>query len=133
PFIIKNNKEVLIKNIGLDLKKSTVETTNIILYASARGKNKHYASENSKHIIYNISKTDTSIVIDPYFVLPQHEKWRDQAIQIVLEVPVGQEIYLHPELSTITNYHSYRYSSYRPGKKWQMTEEGLQPVSSDDL
>ncbi|MCK4677359.1 MAG: hypothetical protein KAT48_04435 [Bacteroidales bacterium] len=133
PFIMNEKKEVLIKSIGLDLRKSTDEKTYIILYASARGKNKHHAREISQKIIYHISKTDTSIVFDPYFVLPQHEKWRDQAVHIVLEVPVGQEIYVHPELSTIINYYSYRHSSNRAEKKWQMTEEGLQPESLDDL
>ncbi len=99
----------------------------MLIYYSSKGSSKQDASNRIQKIEYNISLSDTAIVLDPYYLLKGNEKWRNQNIKIVIKVPLWKTIFLSPETSGIlqTNNDNYDMSKELAGKHWVMTENGL--------
>jgi hypothetical protein len=110
----------------LNISRSENDNFQVLTYYSSKGKDKVDAENYIKQIKDTIIQNDTSLIIDPYYVLPENERWRDQHVRIVIKVPLWKVIYLSPETSTILHFDSeYDFNKDLAGKKWMMTDNGL--------
>jgi hypothetical protein len=95
----------------------------------ARGSSKPEAINRAELIQYNYTTQPGQMLLDPFYKLNEREVWRDQEVEIVVYVPVGQTIQLSKETRSIINNH--KHSPYRlAGDTWVMTESGLEEVES---
>jgi len=84
--------------------------------------------------MYDYQVVDSAIIFDQWFRLPEKEKWRKQEVRIILEIPVGQKIYCHRDLSGILDYKYGRMPFRLIGKTLIMTDGGLEIyVESEEL
>jgi phage shock protein PspC (stress-responsive transcriptional regulator) len=60
----------------------------------ARGTTLMAARERAEAIRSEVNIPDSSVVINNYFLLPEHEKWRNQSVKLILEVPEGKSIFM---------------------------------------
>jgi phage shock protein PspC (stress-responsive transcriptional regulator) len=112
--------------------RSDNEQYQIMTYYSSKGTDKGEAEENIAKIEYNFTQNDTSVVLDPYYMLPEKEKWRMQNIKIVIKVPLWKSIYLAPETASFLHFNNdnFEYDKEIAGKKMMMTESGLKEYST---
>lgn len=107
--------------------RSNNEFYEVQIMYSAKGKTRDDAMQCISRIKYKIADKDTAIVLDPFYTLPENEKWRAQNIKVIIKVPLWKGIYLSPETSPLLRYKTedFDYNKDLSGKKWIMTENGL--------
>jgi hypothetical protein len=133
-LISANSKSIRFGLPELVISRSESDNFQILTYYTSKGIDKADAEGHIKKIIYNYKQTDTSLVLDPYYVLSENERWRAQNIRIVIKVPVWKAIYLSPETSSILHYDSeYDFNKDLAGKKWIMTDNGLKEYYAPQL
>ena len=60
----------------------------------ARGTTIMSARERAEAIILDVKIPDSTLIINNYFMLPGNEKWRNQSVKLILEVPEGKSIFM---------------------------------------
>jgi len=128
-FLVEENRKLVINGRPeLEIIKSFGSETEISLKKRARGVNTESARKQAAEIIYSYEVKDTLIMLDSYFKLPPHIKWREQELDIVISLPVGTRIFLDESLKDILRDVDNRENLWvgeMVGKAWVMSEEGL--------
>jgi hypothetical protein len=70
--------EVIAANPVLRIEKSGSSNMELVIKKSSKGNNIKAAEKNAMNIEYNYSLDGSKIVLDPYFLLKKHDKWRSQ-------------------------------------------------------
>jgi len=112
----------------LDIIKSFDDKIELSLKKRARGVNNDAARRQAEEIIYSYSVKDSILMMDQYFTLPPHVKWRDQELDLVLSLPVGTKIFLDESIKELIHgidNDDNLWSDEMIGESWIMTEDGL--------
>jgi len=112
----------------VDIIKSFGDKVEVSLKKRARGVNNDAARRQAEEIDYYYELKDSVILLDPFFKLPPHVKWRDQELDIVISLPVGMRIFLDESLKDLlkgVDNNENLWSDEMVGKAWIMKEEGL--------
>ncbi|MEM9025121.1 MAG: hypothetical protein AAGB22_15345, partial [Bacteroidota bacterium] len=80
----------------VDVIRGTGDSIRVFVIRTAEGATQKLASGRSKHIEYDYTVSDNRLTLDSYFTIRQRDKWRDQEVEIVVELPVGKSIHLAP-------------------------------------
>ena len=122
-----NDKNMRFGLPELRVIKSENSDYQVLTYFSSRGRDKENAEKTLKKIEYKINQNDTALILDPYYILPENEKWRGQKIKIIIKVPLWKAIYLGAETSPLLNDDADIFDDEKDlsGKKWIMTDNGL--------
>ena len=95
----------------------------------ARGKSKQDALENAKKLAYNYSVLDSIVTFDEGYDLRSLDSFRDQRIDLTLEIPYDRPFIMERSLLEIlrnTIYdNGYRSSDVRPEAVWVFNQAGL--------
>jgi phage shock protein PspC (stress-responsive transcriptional regulator) len=123
-----DGEEVFVGEPALDVVRSSSDEFVITVKTVSRGSSRENAKENSQKVVYNYTRTDSTVVFDPYFFLGQGVKWRNQEVFITVKVPQGKAIFLGEGLEEIIHdieNTSNTWDNDMVGKFWQMKPEGL--------
>jgi hypothetical protein len=129
-FMIKNidGKEVPIGRPKVDIEKTLNSEYSILIKTSARGKNEEEARTASEKIVYNYEFKDSTLRLDPFFLLGESQKWRNQEVEIIIRVPEGKGVYISEDsdrlLDDVDNVTN-TWDREMGGKTWVMLPEGL--------
>jgi hypothetical protein len=134
-FVSLNGKNFRFGLPELRVVSSENENYQLLVYYSSKGATNEEAKEHINKIEYKFAQNDTALILDPYYLLAENEKWRNQNIKIIIKVPHWKVIYLSPETSSILHYDNdnFDYSKDLAGKKWIMTENGLKEYYSPQV
>jgi len=66
----------------------------LTLVKFSRGTTIMSARERAEAILLDVKIPDSTLIINNYFMLPANEKWRNQSVKIILEVPEGKSIFM---------------------------------------
>jgi len=126
-FVSANGKNFRFGLPELRVVSSENENYQMLIYYSSKGATNEEAKEHINKIEYKFAQNDTSLVLDPYYLLAENEKWRNQNIKIIIKVPHWKVVYLSPETSSILHHDNDNFDDSKDlaGKKWIMTENGL--------
>ncbi|MBS4069773.1 MAG: PspC domain-containing protein [Algoriphagus sp.] len=95
----------------------------------ARGRSKQEALENAKKLTYNYSVMDSVVTFDEGYDLRSLDSFRDQRIDLTLEIPYDRPFIMERSLLEIlrnTIYdNGYRSSDVRPEAVWVFNQAGL--------
>lgn len=89
---------------SLEIIESANDSIYLSLIANSRGKDKSQALSRANHIIYNYKVSDTALVLDPYFFLPEREKFRGQKLKIVIAIPENKQIDIQKDAGQYLNF-----------------------------
>jgi phage shock protein PspC (stress-responsive transcriptional regulator) len=98
---------------------------------TSRGRSTGDALKYSRSVRYRYLVKDSMIVFDPIALLPSGETWQGRKIRLKLEVPVGKVMVLDSSLYRILNRSDHVDPYEMSGKKYRMTPEGLEEISSE--
>jgi len=122
----------------IDLLASATDSFEVCIVGSARGANSKEAMSRAKNIQYHYSVHDSVLVLDPFYSFDLDDKWREQNVHILVKIPRNRMVYLSRNLrpiihnADITNLQN-TYDEDMLGRKWMMTEEGLNCVDCSGL
>lgn len=119
-----------------DIKMASTGGPKLIIKRSARAKKKPVAAERASEINYGFATTDTSLLLNGFFEIPENELWRTQDVTLELQLPVGYTVYLSKDMMQIIydiDNVTGTYDSDMVGRRWIMTPEGLTCVDCQGL
>jgi len=127
--LISNGSEKIYAGNPHLLIESTKSTDfSVVVKKSARGNNSGDALKNIETINYKVFSNDSTLILDPFFTLENHSKWRNQELSIMVKVPQGKMVHLDPDLDQLSfdfdNINNI-WNKEMTGKTWIMTQEGL--------
>ena len=133
---IVEGDEQFVNKIQTNIKKSSSSEWSMEIQKKSKGKTKSDARQNAKAIDYQYTITESTVQLNDYLRLPKGQFFRDQKVELILEMPEGKVIYLHENMYDLinncdmapnTDYHDL------PGNYWLMTDVGLVCMSCKDL
>ena len=108
----------------------------LIVKRMARAKKKPTAVERANQINYGFTTTDTSLLFNGFFEIPEDKLWRTQDVELELLLPVGYTIHLDEEMIQIIydiDNVTGTYDGDMVGRRWIMTPKGLACVDCEGL
>jgi len=126
--MVADGENVMLGAPQLDVVKSGSDNFTITIKKAARGRSREFAKESAEEIIYNYELKDSTLYFDPYFLLDENAKWRDQDVDITIKVPEGKAVYLGENLIKIIHdieNVSNTWDADMVEKTWEMKPEGL--------
>ncbi|MFM2135826.1 MAG: hypothetical protein RL021_1226 [Bacteroidota bacterium] len=121
-------------SVRMDITASPDDQFHLIRLNYARGEDAAAAAETAAGIVYSFSRNDSVLSLDHFLSVPADAPFRNQRVQLVLQVPMGRNIYLDPSMKKIiydvSNIGNI-YDRDMVGRTWQMTGEGLRCVDCD--
>lgn len=91
-----HDDEVLLGYPKLSVHSSPDTNYHVIAVYSSRGPSNKKAIDKAENIDYVIKKEGTKIWFNPYFKFPKEDKFRNQEIEVVVQVPAGKKITFGP-------------------------------------
>ncbi len=144
PFRIVNTETLWINSVRLKVVQSPDSQYHIYKLMSSRGKTEEQAKAVMGHVQFNISQYDSVITLPKGFTISNKDKFRDQKVVVVVEVPVGKGIQVDGKIRRYewldVHVNDKHYRVYRHGrhhrrysrqrhywndKEYTMTPEGL--------
>ncbi|HEY3372715.1 MAG TPA: PspC domain-containing protein [Prolixibacteraceae bacterium] len=123
-----NGKEKLLGHPRFTIEKSTTGEFLLQIKKRARGNSTLDAQKNVEQITYNFAQRDSTLQLDPYYLLNDNAKWREQEVSMILKVPEGKSIFMNEEMKSIIydieNVNNM-WDGDMVGKIWTMTPDGL--------
>ncbi len=126
--VMADDKIILLGEPRLDIEKSATSDFILVIKKQSRGRTQQDASENIRSIVYQYQLTDTTLTLDPWFLLGDDAKWRNQRLDLTLKVPEGAAVFLSEgleeiiwDIENVTN----TWDREMIGKSWIMLPEGL--------
>lgn len=123
-----NGKEKLLGHPRFTIEKSATGEFLLQIKKRARGSSTEDAQLNVEQITYNFAQRDSTLQLDPYYLLNDDAKWREQEVSMILKVPEGKSIYMDEKMKAIINdieNVNNMWDGDMVGKYWTMTPDGL--------
>ncbi|MBL6962408.1 MAG: PspC domain-containing protein [Bacteroidetes bacterium] len=123
-----NKEKYIYLTPGLSIEKINGETPELQIDMEAHGKTKFQARKNAQNTKLDWQQNSNGIAFSKYFSILEGEKWRNQEIDYILKLPVGQIIYLDESLEDvyIATYGNILENEYHiTGNYYIMSDKGL--------
>lgn len=125
-----DGKEVLIGHPRLEIEKGEGQSFELIVNKTSRGTNTRSAKQNAEDIPFVYATTDSLLNFQPNIVL--NDNWRNQRINLKVNIPVGKTVYLDESLKPIlrdVKNTSDTFDDDMVKKYWTMKSDGLTLVN----
>lgn len=132
----RSNQISIIGSTGVNIMYTEGDSASMVLVRSARGENKRDAKQNAKAIQYNFRQQNNILYLDRFFIVDEAAKFRMQDLSLQLFLPLGTIVKLDPGiehfLDDVENT-SNTWDGDMAGRRWRMTERGLECIDCQDL
>jgi phage shock protein PspC (stress-responsive transcriptional regulator) len=108
----------------------------LVAIRTANGFDKKDAVNRAKNIDYSVVQNDSLLLFNSFFDIKLEDKLRAQELQLVLKVPLNKVIYLSKRMERIIfdiDNVDEVLDSDMVGRRWKMTERGLECVDCTGL
>jgi len=92
PFLSQNEDSLLLNTVKIRLVKSEDTAYHINLVKLSRGGSPAKAEENATDIVFAVNQQDSIVTLPKGFPVSKKNKFRNQQVMVVMEVPVGKRI-----------------------------------------
>ncbi|MGN6437778.1 MAG: PspC domain-containing protein [Agriterribacter sp.] len=92
PFLSINEDSMLLNTVRLKVVKSTDSAYHLQTVKFARGNTPAVAENNASSIQLAVSQNDSVILLGKGFPISKNNKFRNQQVLVIIEVPVGKKI-----------------------------------------
>jgi len=123
-----NGTEKLLGHPRFTIEKSSTDEYLLLIKKHSRGSSTENAQKNVEEITYNFAQKDSTLHFDPYYLLKEKAKWRNQEVYLTLKVPEGKSVYLNQKMTSIISdiqNTENMWDGDMVGKTWTMTADGL--------
>lgn len=130
------DKKVIVGAPKLRIISAGSDKIELVINKKARGKEKRVAYERAKEINYLYQIDSTKLNLFDLFYTNSEQKFRVQEVEIIVKVPKGKTIYLDKSLKNIiydVDNVTNTYDQDMLGRRWKMTEKGLECIDCDGL
>lgn len=136
----RNEDSLLMTNMRIRLQKSNDDSFHVTIIKRARASSTADAEQFAEQIQYSVEQSDSMLNLPHGFIVDNKNKFRNQQLIFVVEVPVGKEVYIDRKVSNFIWFNirggasglsldideDYDDESWRPGVWYKMTESGIE-------
>jgi phage shock protein PspC (stress-responsive transcriptional regulator) len=145
-MLTRNEDSVLLNNITVLVAKSDDSAYHAYMIKISRGNSLSDAEAKMQRISLEVTQSDSVLTIEKGFAISKADKFRDQQIAIIIEVPVGKKIRFDESLdwfdwfdldfdrgrySQSASYDKRTYSIWHWNKDFIMTTSGPEKAFKD--
>ncbi len=112
PFFGVNSDTLMLNTIRVNIAKSNDSAYHVYKVRFSRGGNPETARRLAQKIDFSIVQKDSVLLLPKGFAISKNEKFRNQQVLIIIEVPVGKRIQLD---RSINNYDWFSMNINRRG------------------
>ncbi|MGV3594890.1 MAG: PspC domain-containing protein [Sediminibacterium sp.] len=145
-IVSMNDDSLFLNNVRVRIVKSQDSAYHISAFKYSSGKDEGTALNNIKEISYGINQLDSTIWLDRGFSLKKGTRFRNQGVQVTVQVPVGKRILIDRQVSRRLNWFSLGsnndwdweeewnndYESWSSDVEYIMTPGGLERVHKEE-
>lgn len=148
PIYGANEDTLMLNNLKIHIARSKDSLFHVHMVRSSQGRNNGLAIQLAEKIRFDIKQNDSVLTLPKGFGISRNEKFRNQRVEIVIEVPVGKKIELDERIYDYDWYviqfggrgRFYEYSDnwdyipgWRAGVEYIMTSAGrLERTEKDE-
>lgn len=120
PFRIVNSTSLWVNSVKVKVAQSPDSLFHMYKVVSSRGKTEMEAQERASHVEFTIAQHDSIITLPKGFTVSNKDKFRDQRVLVVVEVPVGKGIQIDKSIRRYewfdVDVNDKHYRIYRHGR-----------------
>jgi hypothetical protein len=146
PLFGANMDSIMLNDVRVDVVKSNDNNFHVTKVKFSRGKNPVAARNTAEKINFQTTQNDSVLYLPKGFSISRNERWRNQQVLMVLQVPVGKRFFLDKSVSRYDNF-DVRYNHrggidiedtwertywVESGREYIMTPDGPKQVSRLD-
>jgi phage shock protein PspC (stress-responsive transcriptional regulator) len=138
PWYTKGDDSLLINTVRISMVKSNDSAYHVYRIRGSRGRTTETARETAEKITFEPAQTDSVLTFPRGFFISKEEKFRNQRVWIVVEIPVGKRVEFSERISDwdwmeMNNRRSEDYGDWDtigniyqpvPGREYIMHEDG---------
>ncbi len=113
-----NADSLLLRDIRINLAKSNDENYHIKMFKFSRGRNAMQAKEHATQINFNLVQTDSIITLPNGFFVTQKDKFRNQQVLVIIEVPQGKKIQMDGSIDIYNWFNMHLNRKKRLSLNW---------------
>ncbi len=122
------NDRLVSNKVKLDIVKSPDGQFRLIELFFAKGSDASAARNNATQLNYSLLVQDSVLELSPTFSMDKLAKYRNQRVQLILQVPVGETIFISESMDQllydVENAQNI-YDHDMVNRYWKMTPDGL--------
>lgn len=149
PFFSKNEDSIMMNTVRVKLIKSSDSFYHVYAVKFSNGNNPAIAENHASNIKFDVSQTDSTLYLPKGFTITQKDKFRNQQVMLVTEVPVGKRIQIDRSVDRYNWFtidmnrrrgwnmgwderwdNAYYYNSNR---EYIMTQDGLDEINKEKV
>jgi len=100
-----------VRNIYVEIAKSTTDSFNVTIKKTARGNNKTEANNLANLIQFNVTQKDSVLLLDKGIAINKTDKFRNQAVIVTVYVPVGKQIRINRGIGWPVHFGNGRWDN----------------------
>jgi len=115
-------------DIDINVRKSTDSEYKVRIEKNARGRSNEDAQKLAQEIMYEYKQKDSSLILDPYYLIERDGPWRAQSVEVTVYVPIGKAIKFNKNTEDFLAWvhNNEDFSDWElAGKTLLMKEDGL--------
>lgn len=127
-LVVVNNEEILVSRPKFTITSSNDDRIALKIRKYSKGNNYRTAKSNAENLTYSYRTEGSTLKLDPYFLVKNNGKWRNQKVKLNLNLPEGKVVYIDysllPIVYDIKNTNN-TWDGDMPGQFWEMKHDGL--------
>ena len=141
-----NDDSLFLNNVRLRIVRSTDSAYHISAFKFSNGRDESAALRNIAEISYGINQEDSTVWLDRGFSLKKGTRFRNQGVQVTIQVPVGKRIMIDRNVQRRLNWFhvgnsndwdweeewNNEYEDWSSNVEYIMTAGGLERVDKTD-
>lgn len=136
PFYAVNPDTLLISMVRVDVVKSPDTSYHVKIVKFSRGRTPEIARQLAEKIDFEVSNSSNTLFLPEGFTISKNEKWRNQQVLVIIQVPVGKRITLARSIDKYEsfNIHVNRRERYDSDldQQWYWTETGKEYIMTEN-
>jgi phage shock protein PspC (stress-responsive transcriptional regulator) len=116
PFASLDEDTVFVRNVRIRVLKASTDSFSVKMVKFSNGSSKQRANSIVNRMNYNITQSDSTLLLEKGISITPNEKFRNQNVIVTIAVPVGKKIIIRSN----SGWHWDRFSkvSFGPGNDW---------------
>ena len=115
PFYSVNEDSVMMNTVRVNIVKSKDSAFHVHRVKFSHGNTPAIAKDLANQIQFNPTQVDSVLLLPPGFSITPHQKFRNQQVLVVVEIPVGKRVYIG---RSVEDYHWFSVNVNRRHRSW---------------
>ncbi|MBS1566766.1 MAG: PspC domain-containing protein, partial [Bacteroidetes bacterium] len=115
-FFNLSGDSLVVKNVRVRLERSNDSLYHVSSFKCSNGSSNNQAEELARSISFQVTQTDSTLYLANGFLVPSGQKFRNQHVLVVIQIPVGKRYIV--DRSVNRRYHWFMIEGRSYGGNW---------------